>query len=96
VFDYPIILDLLDEAGVTWGICNMNFDSVPFGNTDNVFVFWKNFAHDQRTLGSRGRSSTTRAPAGCRRSPGWSQALPTRRTSTHRRTCRSVWACSRS
>jgi phospholipase C len=54
VFNYPIILDLLDEAGVTWGIYNMNFDSVPFGNTDNVFVFWKNFAHDQRTLGSKG------------------------------------------
>jgi phospholipase C len=54
VFDYPIILDLLDEAGVSWGIYNMNWDSVPFGNTDNVFVFWKNFAHDQRTRGSKG------------------------------------------
>jgi phospholipase C len=54
VFDYPIILDLLDEAGVSWGIYNMNWDTVPYGNTDNVFVFWKNFAHDQRTLGSKG------------------------------------------
>jgi phospholipase C len=54
VFDFPTILDLLDEAGVTWGIYNMNWDSVPFGNTDNVFVFWKNFAHDQRTRGSKG------------------------------------------
>jgi phospholipase C len=54
VFDYPIILDLLDAAGVTWGVYNMNWDSVPFGNTDNVFVFWKNFAHDQRTRGSKG------------------------------------------
>jgi phospholipase C len=54
VFDYPMILDLLDEAGVTWRIYNMNWDSVPFGNTDNVFVFWKNFAHDQRTRGSKG------------------------------------------
>src|SRR5712691_5235159 len=54
IFDYPMILDLLDEAGVTWGVYNMNWDSVPFGNTDNVFVFWKNFAHDQRTLGSKG------------------------------------------
>jgi phospholipase C len=54
IFDYPIILDLLDEAGVTWGIYNMNWDTVPFGNTDNVFVFWKNFAHDRRTLGSKG------------------------------------------
>jgi phospholipase C len=54
IFDYPIILDLLDAAGVTWRIYNMNWDSVPFGNTDNVFVFWKNFAHDRRTLGSKG------------------------------------------
>jgi phospholipase C len=54
VFDYPIILDLLDAAGVSWGIYNMNWDSVPFGNTDNVFVFWKNFAHDLRTRGSKG------------------------------------------
>ena len=28
--------------------------SVPYGNTDNVFVFWKRWAHDQRTLGSKG------------------------------------------
>lgn len=54
VFDYPIILDLLDAAGVTWGVYNMNWDSVPYGNTDNVFVFWKTFAHDQRTRGSKG------------------------------------------
>jgi phospholipase C len=54
VFDYPIILDLLDAAGVSWGVYNMNWDSVPFGNTDNVFVFWQNFAHDQRTRGSKG------------------------------------------
>ena len=54
VFDYPIILDLLDEAGISWGVYNMNWDSVPFGNTDNVFVFWKRYAHDQRTRGSKG------------------------------------------
>jgi phospholipase C len=54
IFDHPMILDLLDEAGVTWGVYNMNWDTVPFGNTDNVFVFWQNYAHDQRTLGSKG------------------------------------------
>jgi phospholipase C len=54
VFDYPIILDLLDAAGVTWKVYNVNWDSVPFGNTDNVFVFWKRWAHDQRTRGSKG------------------------------------------
>jgi phospholipase C len=54
VFDYPIILDLLDAAGVTWKVYNLGWDSVPYGNTDNVFVFWKRYAHDMRTLGSKG------------------------------------------
>jgi phospholipase C len=54
VFDYPIILDLLEDAGVTWKVYNIGWDSVPFGNTDNVFVFWKRWAHDQRTRGSKG------------------------------------------
>jgi phospholipase C len=54
VFDYPIILDLLEAAGITWKVYNIGWDSVPFGNTDNVFVFWKRWAHDQRTRGSKG------------------------------------------
>ncbi len=54
VFNYPIILDLLDAAGVTWKVYNVSMDSIPFGNTDNVFVFWQRFAHDQRTRGSKG------------------------------------------
>jgi phospholipase C len=54
VFDYPIILDLLDAAGVTWKVYNLGWDSVPYGNTDNVFVFWKKYANDQRTRGSKG------------------------------------------
>jgi len=54
VFDYPIILDLLDAAGVSWKVYNNTWDSVQFGNTDNVFVFWKRYAHDKRTLGTRG------------------------------------------
>jgi phospholipase C len=54
VFDYPIILDLLDAFGVTWKVYNVSWDSVPFGNTDNVFVFWKKYAHDNRTRGSKG------------------------------------------
>jgi len=53
IFDYPIILDLLDAAGITWKVYNNTWDSVPFGNTDNVFVFWKRYAHDQRTRGTR-------------------------------------------
>ena len=54
VFDYPIILDLLDAAGVSWKVYNNRWDSVPVGNTDNVFLFWKRFAHDKRTHGTRG------------------------------------------
>src|SRR5262245_1744999 len=54
IFDYPMTCDLADAAGVTWKVYNVNWDSVPFGNTDNVAVFWENFAHDNRTRGSRG------------------------------------------
>ena len=54
VFNYPIILDLLDAAGVTWKVYNVSMDSIPFGNTDNIFVFWQRYAHDQRTRGSKG------------------------------------------
>jgi phospholipase C len=54
VFDYPIILDLLDAAGITWKVYNIGWDSVPFGNTDNVYVFWDRYAHDMRTRGSKG------------------------------------------
>jgi phospholipase C len=54
VFDYPIILDLLEAANVSWKVYNVGWDSVPYGNTDNVFVFWKRWAHDRRTRGSKG------------------------------------------
>ena len=68
IFDYPMILDLLDAAGVSWKVYNVSWDSVPFGNTDNVAVFWENFAHDKRTRGSRGalpqRSAKGPAAAG--------------------------------
>jgi phospholipase C len=49
VFDHPMILDLLDAAHVSWKVYNVGMDSVPYGNTDNVFVFWKKYAHDPRT-----------------------------------------------
>ena len=55
VFDYPIILDLLDAAGITWKVYNLGWDSVHYGNTDNVFVFWKRYAKDNRTRGSKGQ-----------------------------------------
>jgi phospholipase C len=53
VFDsgrWPIILDLLDEAKVTWKIYNAGgIDDVPSGNSDNVAVFWSRWASDPRT-----------------------------------------------
>jgi phospholipase C len=49
VLDYPIILDLLDEARVTWKVYNIGLDSVSGGESDNVFVFWKKWARDKRT-----------------------------------------------
>ena len=49
VLDYPIILDLLEAAGVTWKIYNIGLDDVPSGQSDNVFVFWQRWAGDPRT-----------------------------------------------
>jgi phospholipase C len=52
IFDssrWPIILDLLDEAGVSWKIYYIGFDGVEVGDTDNVAVFWSRWAHDPRT-----------------------------------------------
>jgi phospholipase C len=53
VFDYPIILDLLEDAGITWKVYNIGWDNVPSGNSDNVFVFWKRWAKDPRTRGKK-------------------------------------------
>jgi phospholipase C len=53
VLDYPIILDLLEAAGVSWKVYNIGFDNVPQGLSDNVFVFFKRWAHDPRTRGSK-------------------------------------------
>jgi phospholipase C len=52
IFDsasWPIILDLLDEAEVSWKIYYIGFDGVEVGDTDNVAVFWTRYAHDPRT-----------------------------------------------
>ena len=57
IFDsarWPIILDLLDEAGVTWKIYNLGgIDDVPSGESDNVAVFWSRWAHDPRTIATQ-------------------------------------------
>ena len=46
---WPIILDLLDDAEVSWKIYYIGFDGVEVGDTDNVAVFWSRWAHDPRT-----------------------------------------------
>jgi phospholipase C len=53
VLDYPIILDLLEAAGVSWKVYNIGFDDVPTGYSDNVFVFFKRWANDPRARAGR-------------------------------------------
>jgi phospholipase C len=56
IFDstrWPIILDLLDDAGVSWKIYNIGLDDVPSGDSDNVAVFWSRWAHDPRTTATK-------------------------------------------
>jgi phospholipase C len=50
VFGHPTILDLLEAAGVSWKIYNIDLDDVTKGESDNVFVFWERWAHDPRTV----------------------------------------------
>jgi phospholipase C len=56
IFDsgqWPIILDLLDEAGVTWRIYNRGgFDDVLNSDVENVVMFWSRWASDPRALGT--------------------------------------------
>ena len=54
VFDYPIILDLLDAAGVTWKVYNIGWDSVPVRQHRQRVRLLEAYAHDQRTRGSKG------------------------------------------
>ncbi len=51
---WPIILDLLDDGGVTWKIYNLGgVDDVKAGDSDNVAVFWSRWAHDPRTVATQ-------------------------------------------
>jgi phospholipase C len=47
---WPIILDLLDEAGITWKIYNLSgIDDILTGQTDNSVVLWSRWGSDPRT-----------------------------------------------
>jgi len=51
---WPTILDLLEEAGITWRIYNLGaVDDILSSETDNAAVFWSRWARDPRTFGSR-------------------------------------------
>jgi phospholipase C len=51
--DYPMILDLLDYAGVTWKIYNINFESVASGWSDNMAQFFARWFNDRRVLATK-------------------------------------------
>ena len=53
-FDYPMILDLLEAAGITWKVYNVGWDQVLNGDSSNVFVFWTRWAGDRRTRATMG------------------------------------------
>ena len=52
VFDTPIILDLLDHAGISWKVYNVNRDGAHHGESDNVALFWRHYEMDRRTRAS--------------------------------------------
>jgi phospholipase C len=53
IFDTPMILDLLDGAGVTWRIYDVDWNGLPGRYSDNVAADWANFAGDERTRANR-------------------------------------------
>jgi len=51
---WPVILDLLEEAGVTWKIYNLvGVDDILASETDNSAVFWSRWSSDPRTWASQ-------------------------------------------
>jgi phospholipase C len=53
VLDFPCILDLLEDSGVSWKVYNIGDDSVERGDSNNVFYFFKRWARDPRTAGTK-------------------------------------------
>jgi phospholipase C len=51
---WPIIFDLLDEAGVTWKVYNLlGVDDLLTGQNDNTAVFWTRYGTDPRTFAAQ-------------------------------------------
>src|SRR3954469_4691667 len=51
---WPIILDLLEDAGITWKIYNISgVDDILTAKTDNAVIFWSRFGIDPRTFSSQ-------------------------------------------
>jgi phospholipase C len=51
---WPIVLDLLEEAGITWKIYNLlGVDDILTGETDNSVVFWRPWGLDPRTFATQ-------------------------------------------
>ena len=51
---WPVILDLLEDAGVTWKIYNLvGVDDILSSETDNSAVFWSRWSTDPRTWASQ-------------------------------------------
>jgi phospholipase C len=51
---WPVIFDLLDEAGVTWKVYNLlGVDDLLTGQNDNTAIFWAPWGSDPRTFATQ-------------------------------------------
>jgi phospholipase C len=51
---WPIVLDLLEEAGITWKVYNLSgVDDILTAENDNAVVFWSRWADDPRTFATQ-------------------------------------------
>ena len=96
IFDYPIILDLLDAAGVTLEGLQRQLGQRPVRQHRQRRRVLGELRPRQPHARQRAASSTTCARTDCRRSRSSSRASRAASTSTRRPTCRSGWASRRS
>jgi phospholipase C len=53
IFDFPMILDLLEGAGVTWKVYNIGWDGLDHSESENIFGFWRRWANDRRLFATK-------------------------------------------
>ena len=96
VFDYPIILDLLEAAGVTWKVYNIGWTACPSGTPTTSSSSGSAGRTMNGRAGARAAISMTSPSAACRKSHSSFRASRAAGTSILRPISRWAWGSRRS